>query len=276
MAETDYVQWFERTFKEREDALDEWFGNSHPPGSPEGYVCSFTTCGSGEYETLIPGACAHVYPPIAHGPGNRPIAHSNWVYASVGLSQMADFDEEPWDDPARGKGLSGHGVEFAFLVPDSTNWPASYLSELLGYAAARSAIYEGHRIPFGFYIGDKGQRGWFMGTGEQLGKTPNGLTRALIFWPLLCIPRWLTTSTGNFEVLCGTTITQAEWEYAKQTSSAHLILLLCEAGIGQCSRTDRECLMSNDKWRTRADEVRNRNREDVSAGLRGIDCSSWL
>jgi hypothetical protein len=268
VSESEYEQWFMRTFEERENALDEWFGKSHPPGCPQGHVVSFHICGSGNHQTLIPGACAHVCPPRVRGHEPRPITRGDWLYVSVGLSQPAGPEDQPWDNSDRGCRLSGHGVEFAICVPEASNWPASFLAELLGYAARQSPVYQGHRIPFGLYQAASEQTQWFVGFDKDLGIKPVGPIRALLFWPLLCAPRWFTTSTGNFELLCATTITQSEWEYARQTSSAHLLLLLCEAGIGQTSFTQRECTFTQGPWRRRAAEIRSLNHDAVLAAIR--------
>jgi hypothetical protein len=261
----DYERWFIRTFKEREDALDAILGPSHPPQSPEGHVLSINKCGSGEHAVLIPGACLHLCPPVLASCEGGPRERPNWVYASVGLSQPADPDDKPRNGE-RGSNLSAHGVEFGMVVSEPAEWIGSFFAELMGYASAVSPIYIGHRFPFGLHR-KGGKTSWFIGHPEELEVKAFGETRALIFWPYLGGPRWLTTGTGSFEFLCATAITGEEWEYAKQTSSPHLLVLLFEAGVGQLSRFDRTSLFAQTRFRRRAEDLASESREQVESTL---------
>jgi len=268
-----YQQWWERVFKEREDALDTFFGPSHPPGAPEGYVTSFHACGTEDHRVLIPGACAHVYPPCSNP---SMLSRKNWLYATVGLSQPHDMDEEPWDDETRGRQLSGHGLEFAILLPAPGYWAPDLLAVLMGYSAAQAPLYEGHRLAGGFHKTPKGNISWFLGTPGPDLPPPCDDTRAFLFWPLIGARRWFTTSTGNFELLCATNITADEWDYAKKTSSAHLMLLLAHAGIGQQSLVARPTVLSDPTIRRLAEQVRSDSRDRVSEALALFDPTSWL
>ncbi|MBI3855188.1 MAG: suppressor of fused domain protein [Planctomycetes bacterium] len=259
MAEEDYEAWFERTLKEREDAISEVFGPSHPPGCPPDQVLSISLCGSGDHEVLIPGACVAVCPPQ---PGRR----NDWAYVTVGLSQPAEPEDRPWD-VEQGPALSGHGREFAILLPSPADWAGSFLAELMGYTVKASPLGCGHRFPFGLYTEKSGNQSWFVGFGEDLGVRADGDIRALLFWPYLQGPRWFTTDTGNFQVLTMTAITVDEWEYAKATSSPHLQLLLQEAGIGQTCLMERTSLLKDDKHRRRAEGLKSLSRDEAEALL---------
>jgi hypothetical protein len=128
-------------------------------------------------------------------------------------------------------------------------------------------FYVGHRFPFGLYQTVAGKDSWFIGRPEELGVNASGETRALLFWGYLGGPRWFTTGTGNFELLCATAITQDEWDYAKGTSSPHLLALLVEAGIGQESRFDRSSLLANARFRRRAEDLAGQSRDQVESIL---------
>jgi hypothetical protein len=261
----DYEAWFMRTFKEREDALGEVLGPSHPPSAPEGHVLSMSACGSGDHSVLIPGGCVHVCPPVVASRPGGPLKRSNWVYVTVGLSQPGDPEEKPRDND-RGTGLSAHGVEFGMIVADPADWIGSFFSELLGYAAAVSPLFVGHRYPFGLHRSRDGT-GWFVGRPEELGIEALGDIRALLFWPYLDGPRWFTTETGHFELLCATAITGDEWEYARKTSSPHLLVLLFEAGIGQLSSFNRSSVLAAAQFRQRAEELARQSRDQVESML---------
>ena len=254
MEEDEYQQWWERVWSEREDALDAAFGRSHPPGSAEGNVLAFAGCGAGDFRMLIPGACAHVYPPVPDGGVGLIAPRADWLYATVGLSQPRGPEDEPWDDPARGPNLSGTGVEFALRVAEPCDWAPDLLRVLMGYHVGQTRLYPGHRIAGGFRALDTGVTSWFLGSPEPGLIEPADATRAWFLWPTLGAPRWFTTSTGNFELLGIVNITADEWAYARRTSGAHLQLLLCRAGVGQRCEVGRPSVL--DDPATAADAAR--------------------
>jgi hypothetical protein len=274
-SEDDFVAWWERTFAARENELESFFGRSHPSGAAEGDVLAFDRCGSGEHEILIPSGCAHVCPPNP-APRDQELKRLNWLYVTVGLSQPSDPDERPWDDESRGRKLSGRGVEFAAITSEPGDRLATFLAEIMGYHAARSRLYTGHRVAGGFYEPERGTVSWFLGVPERDGITPFGATRAFLFWPLLGAPRWFTTDTGNFEILCATNISAPEWDYARQTSSAHLQLLLCQTGVGQQMSCDRPCTFEDSNNRREAEKLRTLSRDKASAELRSLRSLPWL
>jgi hypothetical protein len=263
----EYERWFIRTFKEREDAFDAILGPSHPPQAPEGHVLSINRCGSGDHAVLIPGACIHLCPPVLTSREGGPRERPHWVYATVGLSQPGDPDDTPRGGE-RGSNLSAHGVEFGMMVSEPAEWLGSFFGELMGYATAVSPIYVGHRFPFGLHQ-KAGKISWFIGQPEELGVKASGEMRALVFWPYLGGPRWFTTGTGNFEFLCATAITRDELDYAKKTSSPHLLVLLLEAGIGQLSQFDRASLLAETRFRRRAEDLARQSRDQVESVLLG-------
>ena len=88
----------------------------------------------------------------------------------------------------------------------------------------------------------------FTGRPEDVGANPVGEIRAVLFWRYL-FPDWeFLTSTGKFIILIATGITEREWQLAKQTTTAHLLLLLCRSGIAQRTLVNRKCLLDNPRW----------------------------
>jgi hypothetical protein len=61
-------------------------------------------------------------------------------------------------------------------------------------------------------------------------------------------PSGFSTSTGYFAVLVATAITQSEWHMARATSTAHLLLLLFRANIGQISDITRQTVTEDELW----------------------------
>jgi hypothetical protein len=105
--------------------------------------------------------------------------------------------------------------------------------------------------------------------------SPTGETRALLFWKYRLQPKPLWTSTGYFDILIGTMITQGEWQMAKETSAAHIVLLLSRAGIGQESDPERRPLTAEPRWSVEWDEIRALSDEDVLGRLEA-DCQFGL
>ena len=44
-------------------------------------MLAFTGCGAGDFRMLIPGACAHVYPPVPDGGEGLIAPRADWLYA---------------------------------------------------------------------------------------------------------------------------------------------------------------------------------------------------
>ena len=77
----------------------------------------------------------------------------------------------------------------------------------------------------------------------------------------------LATSTGKFLVLVATGITAREWELAKETTTAHVLLHLCRAGIAQRTTPDRACLLANPRWQEEWTEIEKLAPEECEAEL---------
>lgn len=231
--------FWERTWAERSEAVGLAFGGTAPPGE----VYSF----SWEDEIRCPGACAIAFPPV--GASRDPIRHErpDWLYLTLGLSQPLDR-EQVERERAAGKSYSSHGIEFAFVVERESSLALFALKNFIEYQTDGEQIEWGHRFPFGFYLDENGERQSFTGPGWDHGFEPVGEIRAVLFWPLLHPDAVLQTSTGKFLILVATGITAAEWDFAKRTTSAHMLLLLVRAGIGQRTMPDRGCLLNEPRW----------------------------
>ncbi len=128
---------------------------------------------------------------------------------------------------------------------------------------ARIAV--GHRVPLAFF--DRNSEGKPQ-PGLDLFQDrdpvpPVGEMRALLFWRYALQPTPLWTTTGYFEILIGTTITQTEWQMIKETSSARVMLLLSRAGIGQESDLERKTVTADPRWALEWDEIRRLPDEEV-------------
>jgi hypothetical protein len=71
----------------------------------------------------------------------------------------------------------------------------------------------------------------------------------MLFWPYLLPETGFVTSTGKAMIYIATGITEDEWELAKATTTAHVLLLLCRAGIGQCTDPKRRSVLSEPRWK---------------------------
>jgi hypothetical protein len=80
-------------------------------------------------------------------------------------------------------------------------------------------------------------------------------------------PSSFGTSVGSFQLLIGTTITEAEWAFAKEHSSKHLMLLLFRCGIGQISDLARDDTVSGHRWGEDVRLVASMSRERAAEEL---------
>jgi hypothetical protein len=243
MNESHFEQWWERTWSEREDELRRAFGESHPPGSAEGYVITFSW---DDPERIIPGACALVFPPY---PGDRPQAgerRDDWLYVTHGLAQPAGPEEVAARLQA-GESHSGYGWEFGLVVAEPAPWVPNLLYELLTYTREGKRLGPGHRYRLVYRAEDGTLQPSRILTAER-DQQPGGATAALIFWPFLLRQSHFVTSTGDFGILIGTLVTGEELELARKTTSSHLLLLLCNAGIAQRSDPLRGTVTHDLRW----------------------------
>jgi hypothetical protein len=251
--ESRFALWWQRTWGERESILRETFG----PTLPDGYVTSFTW----NKPLTFPGACALTFPPQLP---KRP----HWLYLSHGLTQPGEESE------CQPQSRSAYGWEFAILTSENSGWPLTALRDLLGYTRQidHQPIDMGHRVPVWFKAGKQGEAEPVLGMCPALKFRPSAnQVRALLFWLYLTSPSRFWTETGYFWILVATTITNAEWQMAKDTSSLHVLLLLCRAGIGQVSDLNRRTVTEDRRWAEEWERIRNKAVEEVEQELRSFE-----
>jgi hypothetical protein len=69
-------------------------------------------------------------------------------------------------------------------------------------------------------------------------------------------------------VLIATGITEDEWELARQTTTAHVLLLLCRAGIRQRTIPARSSLLRDERWRKEWDTIKTFGPRDCEAEVK--------
>lgn len=235
------VDYWERTWIERSEEVERVFGPTEPPG----IVTSF----SWTDKIRSPGACALTFPPIEAQRDPIRQARSGWLFLTLGLSQPPD---EKWVRAAReaGNPWSGYGFEMAMITPEREDWVFSALRLWMQQATDGEPTGVGHRFPFGLCRNAEGALVPFIGYAETFRVEPIGTIRAALHWPLRHRDHVIRTSTGKFEVLVAIGITADEWQFAKETSSAHLQLLLCKAGVNQQTLINRPSVLRDDLLRT--------------------------
>ena len=98
----------------------------------------------------------------------------------MGLSQPLDRNQVKAEREA-GKSYSSYGFELGFIVPDQCEWPADALYGFMTHITDGVDIKWGDRFAFGFTEQAGGKLGCFSGHPEELGVTPFGNTRAVLF-----------------------------------------------------------------------------------------------
>jgi suppressor of fused protein SUFU len=250
--------FWERTWQERHDEIHRAFGDTFPPKT----VVSF----SWKDRIRCPGGCALHLPPIEAS--RDPLRHrrDDWLYLTMGLSQPLD-EKQVETERAAGKSYSSFGFEFAFVTPNECTWATQALYYFITYLTDGERIKWGDRFPFGFHRRATGELAVYTGDGESAGLTPIGEMRAVLFWPYLFPDSTLVTSTGKFMVMVATGITSREWELAKQTTTAHVLLLLCRAGIVQRTIPERQCLLASAKWRSEWSQIEKMSPDECMAEI---------
>ena len=255
-------QWWERTWHEREEAMWRAFGPSHPTGSPEGYVNSFDFA-----DVRLPGACVFTFRPsdvpVPEGRERR----SNWMYVTHGLSQPLSQA-----DPSRGERVSSYGYEFGMIFDQPVDWVAGLLRWMMIYTQ-QTPLNAGDRVPFQFDSLERGSVRWRIGS-DPADPKPADDTRAIMFWRYLSPFSIFITSTGTCVIRIATTITGAEWELAKKTSTAHVVLLLQWAGFGQRSVAGRSCVTSLQGWQSAWDELKSLSQATAEERLQKLS-TGW-
>lgn len=248
--------FWERTWQERRDEIYRAYGDTWPPDTVHAFSWDDIRC---------PGACALALPPLEQS--REPVRHrrEDWLYLSLGLSQPIDKKQFQAEREA-GKQYSAFGLEFAFLTPKESPWAIEALYYFMTYMTEGEYINWGDRFPFLFHLREE-TLAVMTGNPKKDQVTPVGKIRAVLFWPFL-FPDWeFVTTTGKFMVMIATGITQQEWDLAKRTTTAHVMLLLQRSGIGQRTIHDRACLLESSRWQNEWTRIEPMDPNDCMAEL---------
>jgi hypothetical protein len=249
--------FWERTWQERGDEVRRRFGPTDPPD----YVVSFSW-----KDVRLPGACALIFPPVLETGDPRGAWHrrDHWLYLTLGLTQPLDKKQVERERRA-GKQYSSYGFELGVLTADRADWPAQALYLFLSHITEGMNLKWGDRFAFGFQNESGGKIVPFTGLGQDLGITPVGDIRAVLFWPYLLPDSGFVTSTGKAMIFIATGITGDEWELAKSTTTAHVLLLLCRAGVGQRTDPGRQSVLTDPRWRAEWEQIARLEGEEAHA-----------
>ncbi|HEY7330940.1 MAG TPA: hypothetical protein VH592_25100 [Gemmataceae bacterium] len=66
-------------------------------------------------------------------------------------------------------------------------------------------------------------------------------------------------------IFIATGITEDEWELAKSTTTAHVLLLLCRAGVGQRTNPGRQSVLNDPRWRAEWTQIARLEGEEAHA-----------
>lgn len=254
----DRMGFWERTWTERNDALRRVFGDTWPSET--------VTAFSWSDRIRCPGACALTLPPSLGSHDSAPPRRDDWLYLSVGLSQPLD-QRQADDARVAGESASAYGIEFALLTPTEVNWATSALYYFMTYQLEGENIKQGDRFPLIFHRRPGGELKIATGDWRSAGLVPEGSMRGALFWRYLFPASTLATSTGKFTILVATAITEREWGLARSSSSAHVQLLLCRAGVGQRTLPDRACLLDDPKWNAEWERIAPLSKEECQREL---------
>jgi hypothetical protein len=260
--------WWVKTFGERKKELTQAYGASHPPGLPPGTTGPFPAELQGADQ--FPGGQIFVFPPetMTRVPGTPRRKH--WLYATLGLSQPlteADVGGGAKGATADSPPPSRLGFEFGIATNEPADWAPQLLLDLAKLALRPPApITIGTRIP-GHFAHPPGKKG-DQGLVPVLSQMPQGLEywgspTSFLIWPALDRPGPFVTSTGRFDLLIATGITQEEWELAKATSSLHALFLLITAGIGQKTAPLRMTVLEDPKWKAEWEKIQPMTRDQI-------------
>jgi hypothetical protein len=251
------MTFWERTWKEREDEVRRRFGPTDPPN----WVHSFSW-----NDLRLPSACALVFPPAQKTDDPRGAWHerSEWLYVTLGLTQPLDKKQMQKEREA-GRQYSAYGFELGMLTDAKCQWPIQALYLFTTHVTEGVRLNWGDRFAFGLRKSEAGKLEPFTGHPSTSGIEPANELRAVLFWPYLLKDSSFVTSTGKAMIYIATGITEDEWALAKATTTAHLLLLLCRAGIGQRTVPDRPSVMTDERWREEWERIKSLHGEEAHA-----------
>jgi hypothetical protein len=240
--------WFERTWTEREAAIWDRYGPSHPDGSQEGHVLALPEA----LRLACPGACVYVFPPTFAVAAR--VARSTWTYATHGLTQPRSQDEP---------GIAGW--ELAVETTSAKPWAPQLLQLLAAQVIDGEGFDVGHRVAFFLHERDGRPLPYLGEPGQHGGVAPAGRARWLLLWPHLRPWGRIPCDTGTTGLLAATAITQDEFELLDDVDRCghHLQLLLCERGVRQLTDVERASVLDDPEGRRAWERIRALSPEDA-------------
>jgi hypothetical protein len=193
---------FTLRWNERGEAVRAVLGETVEPGM----VHSFSW-----KDYILPGACALTYKQN----------DGSFLYMTLGLTQPLHASDPayPW--------------ELAVRAQEHADWPIDLLYQLLSqWLWEKGDMGFGSHLPLKFFIGHDG-RMWASVAGELVQhRRVVGTIRGLHLWTDFARLHF-KASSGEFGLLTAVGVTEDEDDLAKETTPAHLMLLLRRMGVTQ-------------------------------------------
>jgi hypothetical protein len=163
-------------------------------------------------DRLLPGACALAFKPTS--------VSKSFLYMTLGLTQPLRATE------------SAHPWEFAVRAKEHTEWPVDLLYQLLTqWSLQKGKMWFGYHLPLTFFIGHDGKM-WASIAERVQHRQVVGSIRGLYLWTDASRLRFKVAG-GEFGLLVVVGVTEDEDRLARETSPAHLMLLLRRMGVDQ-------------------------------------------
>lgn len=197
-------------------------------------------------DAALPGACALTFPA---GQGR-----STPLVLTLGLTQPGSADDvrPPW--------------EFAVQVRESSEWAPDLLYQLFTlWLKTEWRPEPGLELPL-LFLRDPLGRIWAGLTEDAVGLERVGTMAAAFLWPHPATPR-IEVSSGPFGFLSVVGATADEQAYARELSTAHLLLLLIRRGVSAALDPFRASVLSTDDGRAEGERLRRLSRSEAKAEL---------
>jgi hypothetical protein len=195
---------------------------------------------------LLPGACALAFKP----------APDNFLYMTLGLTQPLRRNDPtyPW--------------EFSVRTRERADWCVDLLYQLLTqWLWTKGKMWFGYHLPLKFFIGHDGKM-WASIAERVQHKQVVGSIRGLYLWTDDSGFRFGLTG-GEFALLAVVAVTEDEDRLARETTPAHVMLLLHRMGVDQVCDPHRHSVLSlpsaSEEWAT----IKGMSHDDAFNALQG-------
>jgi hypothetical protein len=209
-------------------------GETYPPDM----VISFSW-----RDHLLPGACSLTFAPEGE----------NFRYISLGQTQPLNGEE-------------AFSWEFSLRTPDDAAWPSDLLYQLVTqWLVDPKSIAVGVHFPLVFFKDPKAQL-WAGIIDDTTSFNVVGEIRGLYLWPDDRGLRFFT-SDGAFRLLSVIAVPADEDRLVRETSPAHLVLLLHCMGVGQVCDPRRRSALTLPRAGQQWDRIKQLSHEEVLGEL---------